>query len=454
MVASGTRVHFVGIGGAGMAPLAEYLKHKGCEVSGSDIVPNKLTHRLEKEGVCIQYDHNPGAVRDSDLIVYTSAVTEDNPEISYALNNGKECIKRSVMLGKIMEGSKTLCVSGTHGKTTVTAMTGHILKDQGIDCTVIVGGTIKGTGSNISIGKESCIIAEADEYDRSFLNMKPDSVLINNIEPEHLDIYDGLDDIINTYTEFALKAGCGGKVFLNGDDDNCQNLKRRLESGAVTYGRNEVNDYRLTSINDSKNGIEVAFLDKYGNKASGDLPVFGVHNAMNAAGAIAAVSEYGVGLMDAFKSLRSFEGVERRYQKIAVINGCDIILDYAHHPSEISSSVDAARLRGYKSINLVFQPHLYSRTRHFLDEFAASLSSADRVWIAPVYEARKEHESIPVSSEAIKGRMEDKGFEEVNLIDSIKEVPDVIRENAGFDEVFLLLGAGDIVLVQRELTGS
>jgi len=438
-------IHMVGIGGAGMSPLAEALLSRGHRITGSDRVESASTRHLETLGIKIQYNHEPALVKEANLLVYSSAVKEDNPERVFAAENGIPMIRRAEVLGDIMRSNFTICVSGTHGKTTTTSLAGSVLSDAGISPTVLVGGMFKTSGSHAIIGSGGVIVAEADEYDRSFLAMYPSIAIITNIEADHLDCYKDLSDIKDTFVQFTERVPFDGAVIACIDDDGVNSVLPRIRRSVITYGINPKADYRAESIN-FENGL-TTFTVFHKNKELGIITINipGIHNVKNALAAIAAALEMGIEFKQIVKTLSNFHGVKRRFEMIGTVNGVTVVDDYAHHPGEISATLDAAKKFRHGRIVAVFQPHLYSRTRDFLDQFAQALSAADLVFITDIYKSREQ--PIP-------------GVNAKNIVDSINtntntkttafyvndknEIAGNLREKTEKGDLVIFMGAGDI----------
>jgi UDP-N-acetylmuramate--alanine ligase len=447
------RIHLAGIGGAGMSGLAELLHAYGHTVTGSDREQSPVTVRLEKLGVAIQYDHVPRLVLSADLLIYSSAIREDNPERVYARGHCAE-MRRAEALGELMRAFTTICIAGTHGKTTTTSLTGAIMTVAGQRPTVLVGGTLIAEGAPVIIGRDSgLLVAEADEYDRSFLAFSPTIALITNIEADHLDCYENLDAIKDAFAAFAARVPFYGAVVCCSDDAGVRAVMPKIDRRArrvVTYGTASA-DFCARNIEFAGGGLP-SFDVVSGNRMLGrvTLTIPGMHNVLNALGAIAAAMTMGIDFEPARAALSVFAGVRRRFEIVGRGSKVTVIDDYAHHPGEIAATLDAARRSGFARIIAVFQPHLYSRTRDFLGDFALSLSAADTVIVAPIYKSREE--PVPgVSGEAIVAKLRERGFTDAYYVADKREIQTLVESRIIEGAAVVVMGAGDITLTARSL---
>lgn len=427
----GHTIYLLGIGGIGMSALARYYSSLGYTVAGYDRTPSPLTLQLENEGMAIHYEDQPELLPALiDFVVYTPAVPNDLKEFEALRQNNIKIMKRSEALGKISEQHFTLAIAGTHGKTTTTAMTAHILNACGKDTTAFIGGIANNFGSNLLLGKgtESIMVVEADEFDRSFLRLRPDISVINSIDADHLDIYGDRQHLVNSFNEFAQLTQ---KQLI---------VKEGLEiesESILRFGFSKDNDYRVEIIN-TGGGITDFEIYGEGSKTQIRLPMAGPHNVLNATAAFTAARQVGIAADNIAAALATFKGVKRRFD-IRVNNDDHCYIDdYAHHPEEIRACLQAVRdaFPG-KKLTLVFQPHLYSRTRDFMDEFAQILSQADELILLDIYPAReKPIEGITSGTLLGKANINDKKLcpkaDLLSLIDS--ERP----------ELLVTMGAGDI----------
>jgi UDP-N-acetylmuramate--alanine ligase len=433
----------LGIGGAGMCPLAEVLSAHGHNVTGSDKSHSAATDRLESIGIKVQYSHDVDLVKNADLLVYSSAVRENNPERVYAREHGIPCIRRAELLGDLMRAHFTVCISGTHGKTTTTSLVGTILHDASMRPTVLVGGMVRSAESHAFVGNSNIMVAEADEYDRSFLAMYPSIAIITNIEADHLDCYGSIEAIREAFVKFTERIPFYGAAVVCKDDPGVCTILPLINSTIITYSIYGDADYVAKGItfvngrgvfNVVKQGVELGTIT---------LNIPGKHNVSNSLAAIAVAIEMGVDFKTIALSLAQFQGVKRRFEIIGIEKNITVVDDYAHHPGEIRATLDAARTSGYKNIIAVFQPHLYTRTRDFLDEFAESLGNADMVYIADIYKSREE--PIPgINSEAISNMIKASGHKFVYYIPDKAKIISEIVSNAKENDCVVIMGAGDI----------
>jgi UDP-N-acetylmuramate--alanine ligase len=437
------RIHLVGIGGAGMSGLAELLHHYGHAVTGSDRAVSGVTERLERLGAVIQYGHEPNLVKKADLVIYSSAIREDNPERKYARENGIIQIRRADALGQMMRSFTTVCIAGTHGKTTTTSLVGAIMSEADMRPTILVGGTLRIEGAPVVVGDGRIMVAEADEYDRSFLAMYPTVALITNIEADHLDCYRDLDDIKNTFVAFTRRVPFFGAIVCCADDAGVRSVAPKFTARTITYGVTVDADYHAekVAVADGKPSFDIRARGEYKGRIALSIP--GVHNVQNALGAAATALEMGVPFEAIQRALAGFGGVKRRFEIVGCERGITVVDDYAHHPGEINATLDAARHGGYARVIAVFQPHLYSRTRDFLNEFAVSLSVADAVVVTDIYEAREE--PIPgVSAEAIVQKLSAAGHRDARYIAKKEDIARALLLKVVPADVVVVMGAGDI----------
>jgi len=444
------KIHMVGIGGAGMSPLAEVLQSRGHTVTGSDRAVSDASRRLETLGIKVQYGHEPDLVKGAELLVYSSAVKEDNQERKYAADNGIPEIRRAEVLGDIMRSNFTICAAGTHGKTTTTSLIGTILTDAKMSPTVLVGGMLRSVGSHAIVGGGGIVVAEADEYDRSFLAMYPTMAVITNIEADHLDCYKDLDDIKDAFVEFTDRTPFDGAVIACIDDEGVRDILPRIRRSVVTYGTDGKADFRAVDIKFDGGRTEFSVVYKRGleiGRVSIGIP--GMHNVMNTLAALAVATETGIRFSVAADSVSNFSGVKRRFEIVGVADGVTVVDDYAHHPGEIAATIAAARSRGCKRVAAVFQPHLYTRTRDFMDQFARSLGAADLVIVTDIYKAREQ--PIPgVSAEGIVGRIKNTA---AYYVGDKNNVINVLSGKVGSGDIAIFMGAGDIWEVAKEFAG-
>jgi UDP-N-acetylmuramate--alanine ligase len=449
------KIHFVGIGGIGMSGIAEILSNYELEISGCDAHVSSVTRRLERRGISVVAGHDPSHVEGKDLIVVSSAIRHESPEIAEARSRRIPVIRRAEMLSEIMRLKRGVAVAGTHGKTTTSAMTAIVLSEAGLDPTLIVGGVLRNLETNARAGVGEVLVVEADEYDRSFLTLHPEIAIITNIEADHLDCYDDLDDIRNAFAEFANRVPFFGAVIGCGDDERVAQLLDELPKRSVRYGLREGLELRALDLRFTPEGASFTVEHRGERLGSIELGVPGEHNVRNSLAAIAVGLELEIPFADIAAGLARFHGVERRFQILGECNGAIVVDDYAHHPTEIRATVEAAR-RSYEGRRIValFQPHLYSRTRDFADDFAGALSLADVALVAPIYPAREEPIE-GVDAGMITRSAEKQGKANVSLVDlPTGEIAGAIRPQLGPDDLFITMGAGDVHVVGEELAGA
>ena len=432
-------IHFVGIGGIGMSALALLLKQQGKSVSGSDQQESALLDTLRVAQIDVHIGHIAEHAQKADLVVYSSAVKPDNPERAFAETHHIPEIRRAELLGQIAAGyNHTIAVAGTHGKTTTTGLCGQILVAANLDPGILVGGILPNLKSNLRLGSQEHIVVEADEYDRSFLALTPDRIIVTSLEADHLDIYKDLQDVRDTFLQFISKMDQGGILVLQGDDSELKDLAERSPHPVISYGLSTT-DYQAIDLQMNAFTSTFRVLHKGQNLGQIKLAMPGEHNVMNALGACAMSHQMGIAFEFIKSGLESFRGVERRFQFKGEQNGVQFIDDYAHHPSELAATLHAARSGWPNSrVIAVFQPHLYSRTRDFAEEFAAALSLADIAILTDLYPAREA--PIPgVSSDLIL-----KANSKLELHATIEGVHTALVPRLQAGDLVITMGAGDI----------
>ncbi|MFY9552505.1 MAG: UDP-N-acetylmuramate--L-alanine ligase [Thermoanaerobaculia bacterium] len=448
-----SRLHFVGAGGVGMSGIAELLLlATPLEISGCDLARSDNVARLEKLGARIALGHDPLHVDGADLLVISSAVAESNAEVAAARAKGVPVIRRAEMLGEIMRLKQGIGVAGTHGKTTTTSLTGMVLTEAGFDPTIVVGGQMHILGTNARLGKGEYLVAEADEYDRSFLELTPVVAVITNVEADHLDTYRDLDDIRDAFAAFANRVPFYGAVVLCADDPGARSLIPRIKRRLVTYGESPdaTLSARAVRLEASGTTFEV-WNGEQGKLGSVRLRLPGRHNVANALAAIAVGRELLVPFETIGRALEAFTGVVRRFEKKGERGGVLVVDDYAHHPTEVAATLSAAR-QVYPDRRLValFQPHLFSRTRDFAPEFGRALSAADAAVVMDVYPSREK--PLPgVTGELVADAVGRNGSgPPVTYVSQKTKVVDVLEKTLRPGDLLLTLGAGDVVKFGEE----
>lgn len=446
------KVHFVGIGGIGMSGIAEILWNQGFEVSGSDKSLSDVTDRLEKLGIKIYEGHSAENLKEVDVLVYSSAVTLDNPEVKAAVERKIPVIKRSEMLAETMRMKYGIGIAGTHGKTTTTSMVGLTLTEGGIDPTIIVGGKLSSLGgTNARLGNGEFIVVEADEFDRSFLKLTPTIAALTTLESDHLDTYKDLEDIKSAFVEFASKVPFYGFVVLCLDEPALQDIIPQINKKIITYGTTAQADVRAIDIKQDK--FLTNYTVKYFGKEIGEitLKVPGVHNVKNSLVAVIIGTELGIDFSIIKRALESFTGVYRRFE-VKYNKEVLVVDDYAHHPTETSATLKAIRDGWDRRLVAVFQPHLYSRTKDFYQEFGRSFLNSDVFVCTDVYPAREE--PIPgVTGELIAEATRKFGHKNVHYIADKKDIPAFLNEIKKDDDIIVTMGAGDIWKYGEQFVG-
>ncbi len=445
MFSSIKKLHFVGIGGIGMSGIAEILIDQGFKVTGSDKAASDNTERLQSLGAKISIGHDAKNLEpDVDALVYSSAVTPDNPEVMEAQKRKLPVIRRAEMLAEVMRLKYGIGIAGTHGKTTTTSMVSLVLMEGGVDPTVIVGGRLHGlAGSNARLGKGEFIVVEADEFDRSFLSITPTIAVLTTLETDHLDTYRDLDDIKGAFIQFASKVPFYGSVVLCLDEPALQDIMPKIKKKIITYGLNGQADLQAVDIIHKQNTSK--FLVLHANKELGvvEIQIPGKHNIQNALAAIAVGLELKVPFEKIKTGIEKFTGVFRRWEVKADVNGITVVDDYAHHPTEIKVTLAGAKSGWRRRVVCVFQPHLYSRTRDFYEDFGRAFSNADVLVLTDVYPAREEPIQ-GVTGELIANAAKSFGHKNVNYIPDKKNVPDFLMKKKQPGDIIITMGAGDI----------
>ena len=445
-------IYFIGIGGISMSGLAEILLTENFRISGSDRAPSELTRILEERGAAIYYgQREENITSDIDLVVYTSAIKPDNPEMIAAGRLNVPVLTRAQLLGQMMQNYKTpIAVSGTHGKTTTTSMISQILLENRDDPTLSIGGIYKPIGGNIRVGSSEHFVTEACEYTNSFLSFFPKISIILNIEEDHLDFFKDIDDIRASFRKFALLLPADGTLIINGDIDRVEEITDGLSCRVITYGSSSAFDYSPSEITYDASGYpSFHLMRKDGKKEVFALHVPGEHNVYNAIAAIALADTLGIASDVTARALSAFDGTDRRFEYKGKVNGITIIDDYAHHPTEITATLTAVKNYPHRRVWCVFQPHTYTRTKAFLPDFARALSLADEVILADVYAAR-EKDTLGISSRTLQAEIEKLGHP-CYYFPSFEEIQNFILENCTKDDLLITMGAGDVVKIGENL---
>ncbi|MFV0464634.1 MAG: UDP-N-acetylmuramate--L-alanine ligase [Lachnospiraceae bacterium] len=446
-------VHFIGIGGISMSGLAEILLSKGFTVSGSDSKSSQLTDHLSKKGAVVFIGQSEANIISStDLVVFTAAIKEDNPEYTACVSLGIPMLSRAELLGQIMDNFKnSVAISGTHGKTTTTSMIGQILVCAETDPTLSVGGILKSIQGNIRIGNSDIFVTEACEYTNSFLHFHPLVEIILNIEAEHLDFFKDLDDVRNSFRLFAKNTKSQGTLIINHEIEGIDELTSGLSCQILTYGFTEASDFAASAISFDILGHGSYTLQFQGKELGRiELHVPGIHNISNSLAAYAAAHSLGLSFDVIRQGFAEFTGPDRRFElKGFLANGAMVVDDYSHHPTEVHAALSAASAIPGKRIVCVFQPHTYSRTKAFLEEFAEVLSMADLVILTDIYAAR-ELNTYQISTEDLYERMLEAGTN-VLYMKSFDDIELYLKKNSFKNDLLITMGAGDVVTIGEHL---
>jgi UDP-N-acetylmuramate--alanine ligase len=455
-----SRIHFVGIGGAGMSGIAEILLDYDLApltVSGSDQASSEATERLESLGARIHRGHAPQNVDDADLVVISSAVGADNPEVREARRRGIPVVRRAEMLGELMRLKYGIAVAGTHGKTTTTSLVGTVLTEASFDPTVIVGGRLRLSGTGARLGHSPYLIAEADEFDRSFLRLTPVVAVITTIDRDHLDTYRDLAAIQEAFVEFGNRVPFFGRLLVCLDDPNIQQILPQLaERRLVTYGFSPQADLSAVDFEAFPSGSRFGVRSQKEDRLLGsvELPMPGRHNVMNALAAVGVGLTLGIGFDDIARAVAGFGGVHRRFENLGAFRGAEVIDDYAHHPTEVAATLEAARQSYPKGrIHAIFQPHLFSRTLDQAEAFGRALLAADRAIVTDVYPSREE--PIPgVTGELVVEAARSSGHRNVHYCPSWRDAEPLVAAGVAAGDVVITLGAGDVYRFARQLAAA
>lgn len=437
-------IFFIGIGGISMSALAELMLYKGYKVYGSDRMPSINTEKLEKNGATIYYEHKKEHIENMDLVIFTDAISFDNEEYMAAVKEKIDLVDRATFLGAIMKNYKnSIAVSGTHGKTTTTSMITEIIKDLDLNPTIMLGGQLKDIDGNIKIGDENLFLTEACEYKANILKYFPTTEIILNIDEDHLDYFDNIDHIIRTFKGYVDNLHADDYVILNVDDENVNTLFPIDNCKVFTFGIKNDADLRAKNIDFSEDGFPTYDLYLKGKKICHvELSVLGRHNVLNSLAAIAATYVNNIPIEDAIIGLKNYKGVERRLEEKGYYKGTRIMDDYAHHPTEIKSSIHAIKNACKGKLYTIFQPHTYTRTKLLLDAFANSFDESDVIIITDIYAAR-EKDYGDIHSKTLRDAISDHR-DNAFYISGFEDIVKFIKENIKKDDVVVTMGAGDV----------
>lgn len=451
-------IHFIGIGGIGMSGIAEILIHLGYKVSGSDINKGPVVVELENKGAKIFIGHTEKNVENAQLVVFSSAIDETNPEIIFARKNKIPIIRRAEMLAELMRLKFGIAVAGSHGKTTTTSFLATIMNELNYDPTHIIGGIVRNLGGNAHKGEGEYLIAEADESDGSFLYLNPIISIVTNIDNDHLDFYKSQENLTKSFLEFANKVPFYGRVFLNAHDprigENISKLKRPYFTFGLEGQKSWTDDidFKAQSISMSNTGTKFDVVTKQGEQTF-EISLPGNHNVLNALGAIATANHLGAHLKDIAKVLPNFKGVGRRLELLKKTETSIVLDDYAHHPTEIKATIAAVKNQfNNKKLVSIFEPHRYTRTQNFWDDFAKCFDGVDDLYILPIYAASEK--AIPyIDSEVLVKSINDHGVS-ATYISNYQEMTPIFKKYLDNDTIILVMGAGPISSKSRGILES
>ncbi|MBM4351232.1 MAG: UDP-N-acetylmuramate--L-alanine ligase [Deltaproteobacteria bacterium] len=443
-------IHFVGIGGIGMSGIAEVLLNLGYRISGSDAKETEVTRRLQTLGCDIHYGHRRENVKEADVLVVSSAIRPNNPEIEVAEERLIPIIPRAEMLAELMRMKVGIAIAGTHGKTTTTSLIATILGAAGLDPTVVIGGRLNSIGSNAKLGQGELLVAEADESDGSFLKLMPTIAVVTNIDPEHLDYYQGIEEIKEAFLHFLNKIPFFGLVVLCLDHPHIQSLLPKLKKRFTTYGLTTQADFQAREIQYDE--LSTTFDVLYQRKEIGRLGIRmpGLHNVYNALAAVATAFELDIPFEVVQEALRDFGGIQRRFQVKGEKKGILIVDDYGHHPVEIMATLKAAKTGWKRRIIAVFQPHRYTRTHALFQEFLTAFYDADVLILTDIYAAGEERIE-GVEAKALFEGIREYGHKDVTYLPDKKEIVDHLVRIMVPGDMVITLGAGDIWQVAEEM---
>ena len=448
-------IHMIGIGGTSMSGIAEILKKWGFNITGSDTQASDVTNKLIESGINVVIGHDPSLVAGADLVVYSAAIRPDDVELVSAHELNIPTVERKDILGEITKGFRnTICVSGTHGKSTTTSMVSMCFLQAKKDPTIQVGAVLDEIGGNYRVGNSENFIIEACEYSESFLSFYPKAEIILNIDNDHLDYYKSIDNIIAAFIKYIKLLPDDGILVYNADDEHCAHFSQYTKAKSLTFGINKLNaNYVAKNISYDKNGY--ASFDVYHNNVfykTFKLSVPGKHNVYNALACIALCDEFRLDKGDIKEGLQKYTGVKRRFEYLGEVNGAKVYDDYGHHPTEILAVANALKKKKYNHSWVIFQPHTYSRTKALLDDFARCLTNFDNIIVTDIYAAR-ETNTYGISSRDIVNKIDSLG-RKAYYIPNFDDIVDFIKRNAKENDVIITQGAGTITKVGHKLVGK
>ncbi|WP_261594606.1 UDP-N-acetylmuramate--L-alanine ligase [Pseudoalteromonas holothuriae] len=451
-------IHFIGIGGAGMGGIAEVLAYEGYRITGSDIAQNAMTERLLKAGAEVFIGHHENNIKDANVVVVSSAIDEQNPEIIAAKAARIPIVRRAEMLAELMRFRHGIAIAGTHGKTTTTSLIASIFAQAKLDPTFVIGGLLNSAGTNAKLGTSDVLIAEADESDASFLHLQPMVSVITNIEADHMDTYQGdFEKMKDTYVDFIHNLPFYGLAVVCIDSQVAADLIPRFARPTITYGESELADYRMQDFQQTLNSSEFSVVSKKGELIEVKLNMPGKHNALNATAAIAVAKDHHIDNGAILAALEQFEGIGRRFQhygEFANERGTVMLVDdYGHHPSEVAVTVQAVRA-GWadKRLVMIYQPHRYTRTRDLYEDFVKVLAEVDQLILLDVYSAG-ESPIVGADSKSLCRSLRQRGVEPIHVADH-KELSAILAEVIQDNDLVITQGAGNIGQIVKQLAAS
>ncbi|MBC7087392.1 MAG: UDP-N-acetylmuramate--L-alanine ligase [Tissierellales bacterium] len=445
------KIHFIGIGGISMSGLAEILHYKGFSVTGTDVKRSSVTDHLENIGIKVFIGHDEKNIDDSDLVIYTDAVSQDNEELNACLKRGIPLVDRATFLGALMKNYKnSIGISGTHGKTTTTSMLASILNHNYLDPTMLVGGNLDDIGGNVKLGSDDLLLTEACEYKANILKYFPTIAVILNIDEDHLDYFEDIEHIKNTFKAYFKNIPDDGYLVVNIDDENINSIISHVNSNIITFGINNEANINARNIEYDFRGYPSFDIYKDSSFVGNlKLNVMGEHNIYNALAAYSVANLIGIDDEDILKSLSAFHGVHRRLENKGFLGDIKIIDDYAHHPTEIMASLRAIRNSSKEKIYCVFQPHTFTRTRILLDSFAKAFSDADKVIIADIYAAR-EKDLGEIHSRDLAEKIRQAGTDAIYL-GSFEDIENFLLKEVTNHDIIVTMGAGNVYEIGENL---
>ena len=445
------RIHFIGIGGSGMSGIAEVLINQDYEVSGSDPSSNRVTDHLKTLGADIRHNHSAQNIRGKHVVVVSSAISDDNVEVQAAREQSIPVIPRAEMLAELMRMKYGIAIAGTHGKTTTTSLVATVLAAGNLDPTVVIGGRIKNMGGHAKLGQSQYLIAEADESDGSFLKLSPTLAVVTTLDEEHMDFYRTMQNMKSTFLQFLNKIPFYGAAILCLDDANLQSLLPRIEKRTITYGLKSQADY--TARNISVEGLKTYFTVYHQGKKLGKIlsGALGRHNVCNTLAAVAVGMELNMDFQTIAESLKTFTGVQRRFEILKQSESLIIVDDYGHHPAEIQATLSTAKeVWPDRRLVIVFQPHRYSRTKYLMESFFSSFNDADQLLLLDIYSAGEEAEE-GIHSQRIAEGVKEFGHKNVEYIGSTESVIPHLQKILKPGDIVMTLGAGNIGELSHKL---